>query len=270
MADGFRGLSDIRHLSAFITGESNGSPVVLLHAIATNARIWSLQQPVWSSHHRCIALDLGGHGKSSPASVQPQLCDYARQVAVTLRGLGVDRAIVVGLSFGGMVAQSLALNHPDQVSALVLAQTSARTTPAVRAAWQSRIEAVLRDGMKSQITPTLMRWFTEAFRSSAPLSVGWIADMIQSTLPEGYCDAAGAIMKLDDLDRLSEISVPTLVIAGKCDAAVPLEATEAMIERLPRSRLAVLSGSHLANVESAREFTETVGAFLADPTQGLP
>lgn len=270
MANGFRSVSGIRPLSAFITGDPNGSAVVLLHAIATNARIWSLQQAVWGLHHRCIALDLGGHGESPLAAAQPQLCDYAAQVAITLRSLEVHRATIVGLSFGGMVAQCLALNHPDQVSALVLAQTSARTTPAVRAAWQSRIDAVLRDGIKSQITPTLQRWFTAGFRSSAPLSVGWIAEMIKSTLSDGYCASAGAIMNLDQLDRLPEISVPTLVIAGKSDAAVPLEATQAMLERLPRSRLAVLPGSHLANVESACQFTETVGAFLADPTQGLP
>jgi 3-oxoadipate enol-lactonase len=246
-----------------VDGPADAPVVVLLHAIGTDAMLWSPQWPVWSQAFRVVRIDLPGHGASAPPQGQPVLADYAHQVCEVLDGLHVERAAIVGISLGGMVAQALALRHPSRTWALVLAHTSARTEAPVRDIWDRRLEQFARHGLAAQAPATLERWFTRAFAEASPLTLEWLAAQIRATHPTGYVAAVRAIQGLDHLERLHEIKVPVLVIAGEADSAVPPAAAAAMAERITGARLVVLSGAaHLGNIEQPVAFTEHVGAFL--------
>jgi 3-oxoadipate enol-lactonase len=191
------------------------------------------------------------------------LADWADQVCEVLDALRIERAAVVGISLGGMVAQAFALRHPSRTWALVLAHTSARTESAVREIWDRRLEQFTRHGLPAQAPATLERWFTRAFAEASPLTLDWLAAQIRATHPAGYTAAVRAIQGLDHLDRLHEIAVPTLVIAGEADSAVPPAAAATLAERIAGAQLVVLPGAaHLGNVEQPVVFTERVGAFL--------
>src|SRR5690606_36323058 len=130
----------------------DGHPVVLLHAIATDSGLWSAQVPVWASAFRVICVDLPGHGDSPDLDAELDLLGYADCVREVLDELRIEIASLVGLSFGGMVAQAFALKYPDRVRSLVLAHTSARTVEAVKGIWNGRIARFEKDGMNAQVT----------------------------------------------------------------------------------------------------------------------
>ena len=245
-------------------GPITGHPVVLLHAIATDSTLWSAQIPVWARAFRVICVDLPGHGDSPDIDGELDLNGYADCVCEVLDKLNIACASVVGLSFGGMVAQALALHHPERVRSLVLAHTSAKTVEAVRGIWSGRIARFEKDGMESQVLPTLERWFTRSFAESSPLTLAWLSEQIMRTSNKGYVSAIKAIQGLDNLDKVKTINVPALVVAGEEDSAVPPAAAAKIVERMSDARLLVLQGAaHLGNLERPVEFTEAVGAFLS-------
>ncbi len=138
-----------------IEGRADGPPVVLLHAIATDSSMWLAQIPVWAGMFRLICMDLPGHGNSPEADEELDLAGYADCVREVLDAERIGSASLVGLSFGGMVAQAFALSYPERVRSLVLAHTSARTVEAVRGIWDGRIAQLEKEGMAAQVTPTL-------------------------------------------------------------------------------------------------------------------
>jgi 3-oxoadipate enol-lactonase len=247
-----------------LEGPAGGQPVVLLHAIATDSSLWSAQIPVWASAFRLICIDLPGHGGSPDIEAELDLAGYADCVRHVLDELGIDRVSLVGLSFGGMVAQAFALKYPDRVRALVLAHTGARTVEAVKGIWNERIARFEKEGMAAQVMPTLERWFTRTFAEKSPLTLAWLSDQILRTTSKGYVSAIKAIQGLDHLDRLAAVDAPVLVVAGEEDSAVPPAAAALIAERMRNAQTLVLAGAaHLGNLERPVEFTEAVGAFLS-------
>lgn len=238
---------------------------MLLHSIATRGAVWAPQWPIWSERFRILVPDMPGHGETPTDASIDDLDRFADGVARLLDQLGIEQVALVGLSLGGMVAQGFALRHSGRLSALVLAHTMARVSPAGRDAWAARKHAAIDGGMSTQSQSTLERWFTSGFARSAPMTLQWVRQMIETTPLDGYLAAANAIQQLDYLDRLSDIAVPTLVMTGEHDhAATPSLAAE-IHARLPSARLFTLAGAaHLGNVERPIEFTEVVGGFLVE------
>ena len=242
----------------------DGVPVVvLLHPLATHSALWQPQLPAWSKRFRVVCIDLPGHGRSPVLPDVTTLSQYAEEVRLVLDALGVDRAALVGLSLGGMVAQAFALAWPERTQALVLAHTRARTEPAVRDLWSTRLQQAADEGMAAQVPAILGRWFPPDFAAVAPVTLQWVAKQITSTPFDGYAAAIGAIQRLDHLDQLHRITAPALVIAGELDAAAPPALARLMADRLPHATLTTLPDcGHIGNVQQALAFTETVGAFL--------
>lgn len=255
-------------LATHVSGPAHAPDVVLLHALATHSEIWQPQLAAWSTAFKLVRIDLPGHGDSPAPAAPLQLADYAAGVCRALDELQIEQAAVVGLSLGGMVAQAMALHHPRRVRALVLAHTSARTEPAVHEIWTRRLEQFELQGLDAQVAPTLQRWFPQAFAEASPMTLEWVARQIRATSASGYATAIRAIQALDHRDRLAEIAVPTLVVAGDADAAVPPAAAAALAGRIPGAqRLVLQEAGHLGNVQQPLAFTEQVGRFLQ---QALP
>jgi 3-oxoadipate enol-lactonase len=250
-------------LAVHVEGPVDAPSVVLLHPIATHSEIWRPQMAAWSTAFRVVRVDLPGHGESAAPTRPMAVADYADQVCEVLDELRVERTAVIGLSLGGMVAQAMALSHSQRVQALVLAHTSDKTEPAVQEIWERRFEQFERCGIEAQVDPTLERWFTRAFARACPMTVSWVAGQISATSAAGYATAIRAIQQLDHRDRLAQITVPVLVVAGDSDTAVPPAAASAMADRISGAELLVLQDAgHLGNVQQPLIFTEAVGRFL--------
>ena len=254
-------MSSWGHVEQF--GRSSDPPVLLLHSLATHGAMWSAQIPAWGRSFRLIVPDLPGHGSTPADPGLQRFEDYAASVLRLLDSLAVERTTLVGLSLGGMIAQALALRHPDRVGAIVLAHTFARVTEPMIAVWKERQATVESQGMEGQVVPTLERWFAPQFRAASPLTLAWIADMIRSTQPAGYVAVAQSIQHLDYLEQLTDIRQPTLIVAGSEDKGASPEVATQMCARIPNARLLILpNAGHLGCVDQPVEFTERVGEFL--------
>jgi 3-oxoadipate enol-lactonase len=245
------------------TGPKSGPAVVLIHSLATSSEVWAHQVPVWSMNFRVVCVDLPGHGRSAVSEDAVTLANMAEQVVAVLDHLQIASAAFVGISLGGMVTQAAALNHPHRVSAMVIAHAGARTDAAVSEIWNQRIQQFEVGGIENLAHPTLERWFPRAFSESSPMTMEWMASLIEATDPRGYVMAIRAIQQLDHLDRLPQAKMPTLVVAGQADAAIPEPVASMVANRIPNAQLRLLEDTgHIGCVQKPVEFTETVGQFL--------
>lgn len=242
-----------------------GAPVVTLsHSLATTLAMWDPQMPALTARYRVLRYDARGHGQTDAPGGPYSLALLAADAAALLRALGIARTHWVGLSMGGMIGQTLALAEPGLVASLALCDTSSRVPPEARPTWADRIRTAETRGMEPLVEPTIGRWFTPGFVASRPDVVEPVRAMIRGTPATGYVGCCHAIAALDLTDRLSAITVPTLVIVGEEDQGTPVAASRAIQERIRGAELVILKGaSHLSNMEQPAAFTSALTDFLA-------
>jgi 3-oxoadipate enol-lactonase len=241
-----------------------GPPVLLVHAIGCDRRMWDDLLPALAPRHRVIAIDARGHGRSALPQRPWSLDAMAGDAARLLDRLGIDRAHWVGLSMGGMVGQAFALRHPDRLDRLVLANTTSAYGPDGRAMWDNRIRMVTEGGLAAIRDLVAGRYFSEAFRAAHADVVARVMGRFMETPAAGYAGCCEAIREMELLPHLSNVRAPTLVIAGDLDQGTPVAMSKAIAERIPGAHLEVIGGaSHLSAVEKPEEFNALVGDFLA-------
>jgi 3-oxoadipate enol-lactonase len=239
-----------------------GAPVVTFsHSLATRLEVWEPQVRALAGRYRLLRYDTRGHGGTDTAPGPYSLSGLAEDVRGLLGALAISSTYFVGLSMGGMIGQTLALAHPELIQGLVLCSTSARLAPEADPIWDERITLARTRGMEPHVEPTIARWFTPDFVGRHPEVVDPIRAMIRGTDPAGYIACIEAIRRVDLLESLAEIHVPTLVIAGQNDPG--LSDAGAIQARIPASTLCVIpSAAHLCCVEQAETFNGQLAEFL--------
>jgi 3-oxoadipate enol-lactonase len=250
-------LPDLR-LNAEISGPRDAPPVVLLHALGTNLRLWDGVVDRLP-RHRILRLDMRGHGASdvppAPYAMGALIHDVERAMAVA----GMRDAVVVGLSIGGMIAQGLAVKRLDLVRGMVLSNTAARI--GIASQWNDRIETVRAGGMAAIADATLARWFGRTWRDLPELPQ--MRAMLLATAPEGWMGAAAAIAGTDFYTPTAGLTLPTLAIAGLRDASTPPDLVKETAELIRGSRFMLIRGAgHLPMVEQPGAYTDAVRDFL--------
>lgn len=241
-------------------------PAVLLHhSLAGTLALFDELAARLARRYRVVRFDARGHGRSETTPPPYTFEILAADAAALLDHLAIPRAHFLGLSMGGMIGQFMGLLHPDRVASLMLVSTTSRIPPEARPVWDERIAAVAASGMAGQVAGSIARWLSPAAQSDRPDLVRRLAAGIEATPSEGYIGWARVIRDLDVTERLGAISVPTLVVVGALDPGTPVAAAEAIHQRIPGSRLAVMPGlSHMLPIEAPDAFGEVVESFLAD------
>jgi len=241
-----------------------GDPaIVLLHGLLFDGGMWRGQIEALSSLGRVVVFDGPGHGKSEPGP-RFMLEDHADALLDAFGALGIDRAVIVGLSWGGMVAMRMAIQHPSKVRGLAILDASASAeTLAKKLKYRAFIAMHRRVGMP----------YSLFVRDLAPLmfaqrTIRERPDLLEATFKRtmgfdrgGLCRSALAVVvhRKDIKDRLGRINVPTLVMCGSEDLSTLPEETEAIARGIPGAELVVLEGlGHM----SALEDPEAVNARL--------
>jgi len=240
-------------------------PVVMLsHSLACSLVMWEPQMDLLRPRFRVLRYDTRGHGGTDAPEGAYTLEGLAEDALSLLDALDIASVHFVGLSMGGMIGQCLALNHAHRLQSLTLCDTAARIPEEAQPVWDERIAAAEKDGMQALAPQTLERWFTPAYREQNPLPVERIRRQILATPVAGFIGCSEAIRRLDYLERLPRIALPTLIIVGKDDPGTPVEASEAMHARIKESSLVVLpDAAHLSNIEQAARFNAALIDFLA-------
>ncbi|MGH2356939.1 MAG: 3-oxoadipate enol-lactonase [Candidatus Limnocylindria bacterium] len=246
-----------------LDGPANAPVVTLSHSLATDLSMWDPQMP-GLARYRVLRYDTRGHGATDAPAGAYSLDVLADDALALLRALGIQRTHWVGLSMGGMIGQTIALKQPGVLASLSLCDTSSRIPAEMRPVWEDRIKTVEAKGMEPMVEPTIARWFTPKYIESNRAAVDGVRAMIRSTPAQGYVGCCHAIKALDLTDRLSAITLPTVVIVGEEDQGTPVAASRAIQERIKGAGLVILpSASHLSNIEQAPAFSRALGEFLA-------
>ena len=238
-------------------GHEGAPPLVLANSLGTTQQLWSRQLPELTERFRVLTYDHPGHGTSGLPDQPCTVEAFAHGLLVLLDELALERVSLCGTSLGGMVGIALALEAPERIERLVLSCTSAYIGPQER--WTERARIVRAEGMEAVGDSVVVRWFTPELPREEPETVARFRAMLVATPAEGYARCCEALAAWDARERISEIDVPTLVVAGADDSATPVEHAELLASRIPGAGLRVLErAAHLANVERADEFTRAV------------
>src|SRR4029453_5432856 len=170
----------------------------------------------------------------------------------------------IGLSMGGMVAQQLAVRHPQLVTSIVGANSSSSYDEAPRAIWKARIETVRSQGMEAIADGVMQRWFTPEFREhpEGAKRVAALRSVLVATDPKAYVDSCEAVSRIEFYATNPRIACPALVIAGTRDEATPPAMARAIRNTISGAELATLPTAHLSAVERPAEFANLVVEFM--------
>jgi len=236
------------------------APIVLIHGLGGDQTFWLYQVPAFCAHFPVLSVDLRGHGQSAKPDRDFSIVDLARDVVRLLRGLGVERAHIVGLSLGGVVAQQFALDYPLAVASLVLADTFCGTPPE----YGDMVQAALQFIEDNDMPAVAKARITNAFSDGVdPVMRDYFIDRVARNDKPSYLRAARAVMGFSSSVRLSEIAAPTLVVIGELDRVTPPALSEDIAARIPGARLARIAAcGHISNLEKPAAFNRTLLEFL--------
>ncbi len=231
----------------------SGPPVLLLHALGTDRRMWLPLASRLSERHRLILPDLRHHAGAKAAAPGTNLEDYAQDALRLLDALDAPRAIVGGISMGGAIAQHLALAAPERVERLWLIATIAKSF----AGLIERAERGEQDGVAAQVEPTLERWFPPAALARNDWPIDYARATIGSMSPAGWGASWRALATVDSFARLPSITAPTRVIAGRADVSATPALMREIAERIPAARFHIIpDAGHLVALEAPQTLSE--------------
>ncbi|WP_128382004.1 3-oxoadipate enol-lactonase [Streptomyces cavernae] len=246
-------------------GPVTAPPLILGPSLGTSLRLWDALAPELSITHRVVRWDLPGHGESPAELIGPgaTVADLAGLVLALADSLGLERFSYAGVSLGGAVGLQLAVDHPERVESLAVLCSSSHFNGSKM--WEERAAMVRGAGLAEVAGTANARWFTPGFTVPELVADHREAD------PEGYaacCDALGAF---DIRDRLSEIAVPTLLVAGREDPATPPAHLREIADAVPAAALVEIPGaSHLAVAECPEAvLTALRGHFSSGAKRGM-
>jgi 3-oxoadipate enol-lactonase len=248
----------------YVTAGS-GPWLLLAHCLGGSLEVWRPYQiDAFAKRFHVLAYDGRGHGRSSTPAGDFTVADLADDAVRLMDELAIERASVVGLSMGGMMAQYLAIGHPDRVDKLVLADTTSFYEGASVEMWRQRAVAAESEGLEPLAGPTMERWFTPPFREAQPEAVARIRAIFVSNDARGYAGAARALAGFDVRAQLGRITAPTLWLSGDQDSACPPEQARQLASAFPHARFELIpSAAHIASVEQPEAFNTAVLDFLA-------
>ncbi|AXK34076.1 alpha/beta fold hydrolase [Streptomyces armeniacus] len=242
-------------------------PVVLVHGHPFNRGMWAPQAAALAADgHRVVTADLRGYGESEVVPGVTPLEVFARDTAALMDHLGLDRAVLGGLSMGGQIVMDFCRIFPERVSGLLLADTfPAAETPEGKASRNATADRLLAEGMDGYADEVLDKMVAPYNVTALPQVAADVLRMMRTTPPEGAAAALrGRAERPDYSDLLTRVAVPALVVVGVDDAYTPVSDAEFMHERLPDSTLTVIQGAaHMPNLERPGEFNTALRAFLA-------
>jgi 3-oxoadipate enol-lactonase len=243
-----------------LEGRSESPALVFSNSLGANFSMWDAQVPEFRKKFRVLRYDTRGHGQSSSTPGPYSIEQLAKDVLTLLDALHLDRVHFCGLSMGGMIGMWLGANAAKRLNRLVLSNTGAKI--GTTEAWNARIEAVQKNGMKSVASAVVERWFTPAFRPKAPSTIANTLKMLQETNPDGYAACSAAVRDFDFREQLSQIRLPALVIAGAHDPATPPADGRFLAQQIPSAKYVELNAAHLSNIEDQGCFNTELAAFL--------
>jgi 3-oxoadipate enol-lactonase len=250
-------------LHAVFDGPADAQVLVLGPSLGTDNGLFDDQVDALAERYRIIRFDLPGHGGSPIAPGPCTMARMAGDVIALLDRVGVGRFHYAGVSIGGAIGLQLALDHPDRLVSLTACASAARF--ADPPAWPVRAATVREKGTEAMVASRPGTWFTHQFADREPDTARRLVEMLRATSAEGYAECCEAIGAFDVRDRLSEIDVPTLTLAGAEDRATPPTMLQEIADGIDGARLVTVPDTaHLLNAEAPVTVNNELAAHLSN------
>ncbi len=265
------GYADVNGTKLYYEIAGKGEPLVLIHGWSFDSRCWESQFKTFSEKYRVLRYDLRGFGRSDLPEVGEKYSHTTDLVAL-LDHLNIDRAHILGHSFGGRIAFDFVFNYPERIISLILPDaamdvTDLNATPNEDVwAW---INDTWRAGREEGIEEAKKIWINGSPLKPAmgnPRSAPIVRELIE--------DYSGWHWANDDphvgfagypLERLREIKVPTLILVGELNPSIYHEWADAQNENIPNSKKVIIPGAgHALNIENPEKFNEAILRFLSE------
>ncbi|GHO45294.1 alpha/beta fold hydrolase [Ktedonospora formicarum] len=247
-----------------------GYPILFLHAFPLNRSMWEgqVEALLAEQRFRLVALDWRGFGESEvPGSEIMTMESLADDVAGLMDALGMQEAILCGLSMGGYAAFAFLRKYPQRVKGLILADTRPGVDSEEGKANRERVaELALTEGTDAIANLQIPNLLASTTRRESPEVEARIRRLIAAASPMGIAAASrGMALRHDATDLLETITCPTLVIVGSEDRLTTPQIAREYAERIPGARLTVIEHSgHLSNLEQPNAFQKTLSSFLRE------
>lgn len=244
--------------------QGQGSVIIFLHGHSYSSSTWLPQIEYFSATHRAIAYDIRGFGATGAPDWGYTFPNWARDTVGFMDALDIDKAVLCGLSMGGMIAMQVALDAPDRVSGLVLCDTAASSEDAPPDRIVRRLVRTFEEGFAGRADLDGTLYYSEGYRERTPDFTETWRQRYNDNAPYGMLASIVAMSTRGDvLSQVPAITAPTLVIVGEEDVVTPVRYSEQLVQAIPGSNLVVLSGvGHLVNEEDPVRFNEMVSQFV--------
>ena len=245
-----------------------GPLLVMINGLGSSVEMWG---PFWkrlAEHHRVLLFDNRGVGRSTVPEDPFTIRTMADDAAGLMDALGISSAFVYGASMGGQIAQELTLGHPQKVRALVLGMTTCGGRHAILPAPETLTRLATLGDPPPGTSALEILWslmYTPEYLTTHRAELEREATEVRHpTTPLGYRRQAEASLRFNVYDRLPEIRVPTLVLAGSRDALLPAGNAEIIAHRIPGAKLHIFEGAgHGFTRERPEESVQVILDFLS-------
>ena len=264
--------TQINKMSLAYDDHGVGLPVIFLHAFPLNRQMWAgeLQALLEDRRYRLIALDWRGFGESelTSSAVKPVISTmvmFADDVAGLMDHLGMQQAVLCGLSMGGYAAFAFARKYPERLRGLILADTRPEAdTPEAQVNRESVAQLAESEGTGKIADLQLPRLISDYTRQHHPEVERRVRQLIDSATPQGIAAASrGMAGRVDSTELLAHMSYPTLVLVGAEDVLTPPQVARDYAAQIPGAHfVSIPHAGHLSNLEQPRAFIQAVRQFL--------
>jgi len=257
----------VANIDIYYEMRGDGEPLVLIMGLGGGSSMWWRQVAFFSPEYQVIVYDSRGVGRTDKPGMPYSMDMLAGDAAGLLERLGIAMAHVYGVSMGGMVAQELALRYPKLVSSLILGATTCGGGHAVIAPKETlqKLFSIMTLSPDEAVKVSTSVTFSAAFVERHPEKINeWLIKGAESPpSPLGFQRQAEAVAGFDTYDRLQQIRVPTLILAGTADQLIPTENSRILASRIPNAKLVLFEGAgHGYLWEAEDEANRTVRDFL--------
>ena len=259
-------LEKINSVKIFYQVYGDGVPILFIMGLGSTHEGWKKQIEFFRDKNKVIVFDNRGCGKSDKPIFPYPIKTMADDSIGLLDFLKIDKAHIVGVSLGGMIAQEIAINYPERVLKVVIVNTYAKKEGELAEFIDSNMPEDFSVYLsKEKAIDFMVRLsLNEDFINKNPEVIKAIkASNLESFSTIGFANQYFATKKHDTMDRLHLIKAPTLIMSGENDRLVPSKYTEFLHEKIPGSKFEMIKGgSHAMNWENPKEFNEVLAKFL--------
>ncbi len=245
------------------TSTDKPETIVLVHGVGHDLTYWDRQIEALSRSYNVVAFDLPGHGRSTGKPGDWSFEYTTSLLAKLIEHVSTAPVHLIGISFGSMIAQPLALARPDLLRSLTLIGTASKFSEEVRGALRARAQTIRSQGMTAVLASSLERWFTPETRSQRPDIIDRLTKTVLGDDPAHQAAIWDLIASLDVRERLGELRCPTLVLVGEQDASTPPAVAKDVAAAILNAELQVLpKTAHIVTVEAPEVVNRAILTFL--------